>query len=157
MQIEKFKKAVGKFPTGVCVVLAVFEDRNFGLTVNSFSSVSLSPPMISFCLDKASGSFRGFAGADIFSVSILASDQADISRHFACKSEDKFKNIDYVTNIDCISLPVIKNALSFLECKKIRQIECGDHVIFIGEVIKTFTNEANTPLVYYGKSYRTVK
>ena len=156
MQIDEFKKAVGKFPTGVCVISTFSNNRLWGFTANSFVSVSLSPPLISFCLDQNSESFNAFSCAEYFSVNILGHDQENISKHFSYKSENKFLTIDYLPNY-YMETPLIIGAASFLGCKKNQQIECGDHFIFVGDVQKTQIDNAKDPLVYFAKSYRAIK
>ncbi|GAB4166918.1 MAG: flavin reductase family protein [Rickettsiaceae bacterium] len=155
MQIDDFKKAVGKFPTGVCVISTAFNDQLWGFTANTFVSVSLAPPLVSFCLDKNSGSFDAFTNAPNFSVSILASDQAPISQYFARRILNKFKKINY--RLGETGVPFVLGAVSFLECKKFKEIECGDHYIFVGEVLKIQIDEAKSPLLYFAKSYREIK
>ena len=155
MQISEFKKAVGKFPTGVCVISTIFDEKLWGLTANSFVSVSLSPPLISFCLDKNSGSFVAFQNSDFFSVNILANDQEEISKHFAQSFADKFSGIDY--DLGQFNVPHIKGIVSLLECKKYSEVDGGDHVIFIGEVLKTQVDDSKLPMLYYARSYRDLK
>jgi flavin reductase (DIM6/NTAB) family NADH-FMN oxidoreductase RutF len=153
VQIEEFKKAVGKFPTGVTVISTNHGGKLWGFTANSFVSVSLDPQLISFSLSKKAGSFSAFSNAEYFLVNILASDQAEISKHFAHKSDDKFANIDYRLSSGK-SLPLINGSVCYIECSKFKQLECGDHVMFIGEVLKAETDEEKSPLVYFAKTYR---
>ena len=153
MRSEEFKKAVGKFPTGVTVISATHDNKLWGFTANSFVSVSLEPKLISFCLSKSAGSFPAFNSVRHFTISILASDQEEISKNFARKAEDKFKNIDYTFTNDT-KIPLITGAVCDIECSKFEQFECGDHVIFVGEVTKTEVDQNKSPLVYFAKSYR---
>lgn len=156
MQNEEFKEAVGKFPTGVAVISTAHDDKLWGFTANSFVSVSLNPPLISFCRKKESGSFEAFNASSHFTINILASDQAEISKHFAQSMQDKFKDIDYeISNLT--GSPLIKGAVCFIECTKYKQFECGDHVIFVGEVIKTKINQDKNSLIYFSKSYKEIK
>ena len=155
MQIKEFKRAVAKFPTGVCVITTNFNKKKWGITANSFVSVSLVPALVSFCLDKKSNSFDAFKNSNNFSVSILAADQAEVSKHFACSIFDKFNEFDY--EISKSGAPLIIGASSFLDCKKYQEIESGDHYIFIGEVLKTQIDESKSPLVYFAKSYSEIK
>lgn len=152
---KEFKEAVGKFPTGVAIISTVDNGDLWGFTANSFVSVSLSPPLVSFCLDKESGSFAAFSRAEYFAVSILAGNQADIAKHFAHKSSNKFVNIDYKI-VDFSGVPLITGAICFIECQKYNQFECGDHFIFIGKVMKTKVNSKKSPLLYFAKSYQEV-
>lgn len=153
MQIEEFKKAVGKFPTGVTVISTNHGGKLSGFTANSFVSVSLDPQLVSFSLSKRAGSFEAFSSAEYFAVNILACDQAGVSKHFAHKSDNKFENIRYKLSKEKF-LPLIDGAVCYIQCSRFRQFECGDHFMFIGEVIKAETDEKKSPLVYFAKSYR---
>ncbi len=156
MRSDEFKVAVGKFPTGVTVISAAHNNQLWGFTANSFTSVSLEPRLISFCLNKQAGSFKVFEVAEYFAVSILASDQANLSTHFASRKTDKFDSIDH--NIGEYSkAPLLNGSVAFVECKKYDQFECGDHDIFIGEVGRTYIDDTKSPLLYFAKSYTEVK
>jgi 3-hydroxy-9,10-secoandrosta-1,3,5(10)-triene-9,17-dione monooxygenase reductase component len=152
VQIEEFKAAVGKFPTGVAVVSTKFQDQLCGFTSNTFTSVSLEPSLVSFCLDKKAGSIGAFLRSDHFGISILSADQVDISKHFASKIIDKFDGINYKI-ASATGVPLINEAVCTIECIKYQQIECGDHYIFIGEVKKTSIDNTKAPLIYFAKSY----
>ena len=156
IQIEEFKKAVGKFPTGVCVITTSFNSLLWGFTANSFVSVSLSPPLVSFCLNKKAGSFDAFLGSKYFSINILASNQQEIAKQFSQKNSDKFTNVDYQLGAES-KTPLITGSSSFIQCKKFKEVECGDHFIFIGEVIQIACEESKLPLLYFAKSYREMK
>lgn len=156
MRSEEFKAAVGKFPTGVTVVSTSHGDKLWGFTANSFTSVSLEPRLISFCLNKEAGSFKVFKETSHFAVSILSSDQANLSAHFASRISDKFKSVEYKIG-EYSNAPLIRGAISFVECKKYDQFECGDHFIFIGEVGKISIDETKSPLLYFAKSYMELK
>ncbi|RTK93657.1 MAG: flavin reductase [Rickettsiales bacterium] len=155
MQISEFKDAVGKFPTGVCVISTYVNNKLWGFTANSFVSVSLSPPLISFCLDKSSGSLNAFKETVFFAINILSSNQEEISKHFAHSSTDKFIGINY--SLSQFQTPHIHDSISFLECKKYEMIDGGDHIIFMGEVVSVQVDETKTPLLYYAKAYRDMK
>lgn len=156
MRSEEFKAAVGKFPTGVTVISTSYEGKMWAFTANSFTSVSLEPSLISFCLEKAATSFKVFKESPYFAVSILSSDQADLSVHFASHSLDKFNSIEYRIG-EYSNAPLINGAISFIECKKYDQFECGDHFIFVGEVKKIYIDETKSPLLYFAKTYLELK
>lgn len=158
MQSREFKAAVGKYPTGISVISTKHNDKFYGFTANTFTSVSLEPALISFCLNIKAGSFDAFLNAKYFAVNILSSDQVDIAIRFASSNANKFENIDFTEN--SFDIPLISNVLSCIECEKYKQIECGDHYIFIGSVLKVKVNndlDGSTPLIYYGKSYKELK
>lgn len=150
-----FKAAVGKFPTGVTVISANHANQLVGFTANSFTSVSLNPQLVSFCLNKEAGSFKALSLEQYFAVNILADDQEEISQNFASRKENKFKDIEYELS-KLSSAPIISGSISSLECKKYDQIDCGDHDIFIGEVINITINEEKSPLLYFARSYMKI-
>lgn len=156
MKNEEFKAAVGKFPTGVTIVSTSHDDQLWGFTANSFTSVSLEPRLISFCLNKSAGSFDVFRGTSHFAVSILSSDQASLSTHFASRISNKFDSVEYRIG-EYSNAPLLNGAVSFIECKKHDQFECGDHFIFIGEVGKISIDETKSPLLYFAKSYTELR
>ncbi len=87
---ERFKQALSTLPTGVTIITTLYNNKLFGFTADSFTSVSLLPPLVSFCLDKQAFSMSAFTSSKYFAVSILAEDQEDISRHFSKFNTDKF-------------------------------------------------------------------
>jgi flavin reductase (DIM6/NTAB) family NADH-FMN oxidoreductase RutF len=156
---EIFKRAVGKFPTGVTIISTSYQNTFFGFTANSFTSVSLLPALISFCLDKSASCFHAFSQVGHFAISILAADQSNLSQHFAAPLNNinsKFTNIDHEVG-GVAGCPLIIGATCWLECKKYDQITCGDHDIFIGLVENTQINDHKSPLVYFAKSYHVTK
>lgn len=156
MQIEEFKASVGKYPTGVTIISTKYQNSLYGFTANSFTSVSLSPSLISFCLNRTSGSIEAFKNSNNFGVSILAFDQSELSTHFASRIKDKFKDVEHYIGLlsDC---PLIIDAVCWIECSKYQQIECGDHYIFIGEVKGTKILNNKSPLIYFSKAYKEMK
>lgn len=154
IKIEEFKNAVGKFPTGICVVTTSYQSELFGFTANSFTSVSLTPPLVSFCLNKNSFSLKSFLQSEYFAINILAENQSHLAQNFAQPKQDKFANIEY--NLSENNLPILAGIISVLECKKYKEFDCGDHIIFVGQVVSAATDEQLSPLLYYKKTYRGV-
>lgn len=149
---KEFRNAMGTFATGVTIVTTMSEDgQPIGLTANSFSSVSLDPPLLLFCLDKRSFSFAHFQNCKHFAVNVLSADQQDISSHFARPSVDKWNEVTYdVWGVGC---PVFADALAVFECRTETIHEAGDHVIVVGHV-EHFTYKAGgEPLLYYRGKY----
>ncbi|WP_341757113.1 MULTISPECIES: flavin reductase family protein [unclassified Candidatus Tisiphia] len=153
---EQFKQALSTLPTGVTIITTLYNSKLFGFTASSFTSVSLLPPLVSFCLDKHSFSISAFASSECFAVSILAENQEDISRHFSKFSTDKFAGISYDLG-QTSNCPLIKGAVCHIECNKFSQYEVGDHVILIGQVINTIVNSNVKPLVHCLRQYRGLK
>lgn len=152
---NQFKDAMCHFATGVTIITTNYNNELFGFTASSFTSLSLKPPLILFCLHKNAFSIDSFDKSDKFAVSILAENQIDISKHFARSQPNKFAKIAYElgSNTAC---PLIEGAICHIECLKYASYDVGDHVIFIGEVINTDIKNDLKPLLYFHKSYGTV-
>ena len=149
----KFKLAMSHFASGVTVVTTQHEGKPYGMTVASFASLSLHPPLILVCIEKNVRSHDVIAAAGRFAVNILSSEQADISGRFASKSENKFDGLK--TNVGRDGVPLIPGAVCTIECRVEQQVPGGDHSIFIGEVLEIETGEG-APLVYYRSGYRQI-
>ena len=148
-----FKLAMSHFASGVTVVTTEHEGTAYGLTVASFASLSLRPPLIVVCIEKNVKSHDAIAAAGRFGVSILAQGQADVSNRFASKVEDKFEGMP--VRHGALGLPLIEGAVCTLECRITDRLPGGDHTIFVGEVESAQTAEG-TPLVYYRSGYRSL-
>ena len=149
-----FKLAMSHFASGVTIVTTVHEDTRFGMTVASFASLSLHPPLVLICVEKSVKSHDAIAGARKFGVSFLAAEQADISSRFASRREDKFEGVGVRTGM--LGVPLIEGALTTIECTLYEQLPGGDHTIFVGEVVDVQTREG-VPLLYYRSGYREMQ
>ena len=148
---RELRNCFGKFATGITVITTIAPDgTHIGLTVNSFSSLSIDPPMILWSLDKKSKNLDVMETVTHFAVNVLASDQMDISNNFARTSDDKFVGID--VKIGQCGMPLIAGTVAHLECKKVLSYEGGDHIIFIGEV-ECFDTCPKAPLLYTNGQY----
>jgi len=135
MGTSAYRKALGSFPTGVTIIAAFDgDDEPWGLTANAFSSVSLDPPMILVCLDRRGRAWPVFAGAERFSVNILAADQAGLAQHFASPAPNRFSSVAWTRGE--ASTPLLPETSAWLECATDRQIDAGDHVILLGAVVR---------------------
>ena len=150
----QFKHALSHFASGVTIVTTEHEGTDYGLTVASFASLSLSPPLVLVCISKSSSSHAPIVESGKFGVSILASDQEAVSGRFAARGGDKFAGLD--VRRGTLGVPLIGNALATLECRVTNQIVGGDHSIFIGEVVDTQTREG-APLLYFRAAYREMR
>ncbi|MGA5691485.1 flavin reductase family protein [Cytobacillus pseudoceanisediminis] len=146
-KIDAFKAIMGNYPTGVTIVTTIDAENNLpvGLTVNSFTSVSISPILVLFCVDKGSSSLSSFKNSKKFAVNVLASDQEKECLEFASKNTDKFKKVNY--KVSERGLPILESSLGVMECKLVNELEAGDHFVFIGEV-EHINKEAKDPMVY---------
>lgn len=146
-----FRTALGRFGTGVVVVTARHEGQPVGLTCNSFTSVSLDPPLILFCPAKTSTTWPRIAAAGTFCVNVLAESQQQVCASFARTGVDKFAGID-IEPAGRVNAPRIAGALANLECQIASVQEAGDHLIVIGRVL-ALSHEEGAPLMFYGGTY----
>lgn len=146
-----FRNALGAFATGVTVITARDQDgQDVGITVNSFSSVSLDPPLVLWSLGKNAQCFSGFINAEYFAIHVLAEDQEALSNQFASQTDDKFKGVDMVR--DSNGTPRLVRCAARFDCRTAFRHEGGDHVIIVGEVLG-FENSLLPPLIFHGGCY----
>ena len=147
-----FRNAMGGFATGVTVVTTMAGPIPVGVTANSFTSVSLDPPLVLVCLGKSLGCIDAFSEAEHFAINVLREDQRSLSARFATKGIDRFKDTDW--DRSQTNNPMIRNALANIDCAKHAQMDYGDHTIFIGEVLHATYHPGHDPLLYFGGKYR---
>jgi flavin reductase (DIM6/NTAB) family NADH-FMN oxidoreductase RutF len=148
---KAFRDVLGAFLTGVTVVTAFDgERRPRGLTANSFTSVSLDPPLILVCIAKGAGCYDILRSAKRFGVNILGDWQTNISAAFASNSENKFEGVEIDVADD--GPPLIRNCLSVLDCARHNVFDAGDHIIVVGRVVG-FASSSGSPLGYYRGRY----
>lgn len=151
----EFKIALGRWASGVTIVTSAAEDQIHGMTVSAFCSVSLDPPLILVCADKASITNQLIQKSGIFAANILSEDQDNLSNRFASK-KDEHRRFEGVTwNIGATGAPIISNCSAVLDCRVTANHDGGDHVIYIGHVESIEINELN-PLVYYQGAYHSI-
>jgi len=148
-----FRSALGCFATGMAVMTTCDPDGRFvGITVNSFASVSLDPPLISFCLDRNANSLNAFLAAAHFGVNVLSEDQESLSAVFARSSTaDKFVGVRF--EVGTTGCPLLPDCLSHLECAREAAHPAGDHLIMIGRVIRLAQRREGKPLLYFRGRY----
>lgn len=152
MSSDEFRHACGRFATGITVATVL--DANgepHGLTVNSFSSVSLEPPLISICLGHAVTVIDAFRESKYFGLNVLSQDQELLSNTFARKGYDRFVGVDWYRGET--GAPLLPGVLAAIECKQHQRITAGDHDIFVGEMVRARITEGQ-PLIYFGSQYR---
>jgi 3-hydroxy-9,10-secoandrosta-1,3,5(10)-triene-9,17-dione monooxygenase reductase component len=151
IDIREFRNALGAFATGVTIVTTrTGEGVDVGVTVNSFNSVSLDPPLVLWSLARASSSLKAFDEAAHFAIHILAADQEGLSNRFAQRGVDKFAAIPILRGRDAI--PLLDGCCARFQCQVVYRYEGGDHVIFVGEVVD-FEYSGRKPLAYLGGRY----
>jgi flavin reductase (DIM6/NTAB) family NADH-FMN oxidoreductase RutF len=151
---DEFRRACGRFATGVAIAGAM--DANgvpHGLTVNSFSSVSLDPPLILICLGHAIAAIDVFREARHFGLSVLRANQRSLSERFAAPLDNRFDSLAWRKGRT--GAPLLDDALAQIECATARRVSVGDHDIFVGEMIAAAVEEGE-PLIYFASQYRTL-
>ena len=155
MDLEEFKTALGCFATGITIITAVGPHRELiGITANSFNSVSMDPPLVLFSLNRRAYSLRAFLSTQAFAVNVLREEQEELSGRFARALEDKWSGVDYETwETGC---PILGGTLASFDCKTRHTYHGGDHVIFVGEVIRMKHDPEGKPLVFYQGRYQAI-
>lgn len=150
---RSFRKALGCFATGVTVVTTLHPDSGApaGVTVSAFSSLSLEPPLVLFCLGLNTSSLASFKTYGHFAINVLSETQRDLSIRFASRSEDKWKGVTWEKGAS--GVPLLPGCIATLECKLVNTMEGGDHLIFVGEVEHLTHHEGGSPLVYFRGAY----
>jgi len=150
----EFRKALGQFATGVTVITTLDEvGARVGVTANSFSSLSMEPPLILWSLRNSAYSLPAFAQAKFFNVHILGFGQHELSKCFARRGIDKFANIETTKGLD--GTPILPDHAALFECKTAHRYAGGDHVIIVGQVMK-FSRKDMAPLVIHDGQYATI-
>jgi 4-hydroxyphenylacetate 3-hydroxylase, reductase component len=145
-----FRRCLSQFATGVTVMTAAEDGTRAGVTANSFSSLSLDPPLILWSLAESARSFSLFARAAHFGVSVLAVDQVAISQRFASAEQDKFKDVAWVAGTT--GVPLVEGAVAHIECARAWDYEGGDHRIFVGRV-ESYRYSDGEPLLFVQGRY----
>lgn len=141
-----FRAALGAFATGVTVITAALPDgRRAGLTVNSFASVSLAPPLVLWSLSLHSQSLTIFQEASHFAVNVLGAHQADLALKFARGGADRFAGVDHAPGLG--GAPLVADCVARFECRNAMRHYGGDHVIFLGAV-EAYAHDARPPLLF---------
>jgi flavin reductase (DIM6/NTAB) family NADH-FMN oxidoreductase RutF len=148
---QPLRDCLGKFATGVTVVTCADGSGGYcGITANSFSSVSLEPPLVLWNIAKVSNSLQAYLDAEHFAINILANDQQALSEHFATTDHTLFEKVEFVTSAK--GVPILPDTLACLECRTHQIHDSGDHYIVVGE-IENFRADNRLPLVFYGSQF----
>jgi flavin reductase (DIM6/NTAB) family NADH-FMN oxidoreductase RutF len=149
--IKSFRRALGSFPTGVAVVTATVESEPVGITVNSFTSVSLDPPLVLWCLKKDSNRYRAFMEAKGFTISVLGTEHESVSARLARQGEHKLQDMELLETE--LGPPALADAHAVFECAREAIHDGGDHSILIGRVLRFARRDDGAPLVFYRGRY----
>lgn len=149
---REFRTALGDYATGVTIITALdATGQAIGLTANSFTSVSLDPPLVLWSIDNDSPLFDGFIQAEHYAVHVLRQDQQELAERFSDDDAARFAELTHESGI--AGLPLLENYSTLLQCEvKSRHTE-GDHVIIVGRVIG-MSNESAAPLLYHRGRYK---
>jgi flavin reductase (DIM6/NTAB) family NADH-FMN oxidoreductase RutF len=148
---KDLREAFGEFMTGVTVVTTLDEaGEPTGLTVNSFSSLSLDPPLALFSLGKASNTFDAFQSDNGFVIHVLATDQRHLAEQFATRDANRFEGVEWSEGID--GLPLISDTLASFECSREHIYEGGDHLILVGRIERLTIGDRTRPALGYFRS-----
>ena len=151
---DAFRQALGMFPTGVAVVTAITsEGKRLGLTVSSFNSVSLAPPLVLFSVARRARSFALWQRATRYAINILGEDQIEVSNRFASPQDDRWEGVTVLAGVT--GVPILPNVLAALECAAHARHDGGDHEIFVGRVMAISGREPLNPhpLVFFRGRY----
>ena len=152
VETAAFRRLMGQFATGVCVVSANAANGELaGITVNSLVSVSLDPLLISWSLQNTSSQFDVWSNSHDFAISILSEDQGDLARRYANRGNSGLKKSDFV--LSETGLPVIDKALGHLECRQWSLYPAGDHTMIFGEVVGIYQAIKGKPLGFFGGEF----
>ncbi|HXC57335.1 MAG TPA: flavin reductase family protein [Rhizomicrobium sp.] len=150
--LRAFRSALGSFPTGVAVVTTTASaEHHLGITVNSFTSVSLDPPLVLWCMDKKSDRYHAFTKARAYTVSILGTEHREVSARLATQGNHSLDGIALLPTAS--GPPALAEALAIFECEAETVHEAGDHAILIGRVVRFSRHESGTPLVFFRGRY----
>ena len=157
MQLEPLlmREVLASFPTGVTAVAALVDGEARGLAVNSFTSVSLEPPMVLICVGRSSGTWPELARAPMLGISVLAAHQGRACRQLSGPRDHRFAGLDWRATPDGAVL--LSGARAWLECSPERQWPAGDHDIVLLRAHSLWDDRAETPLVFYGSRLRRLE
>lgn len=154
MDPEQLREALRTWTTGVAVITAVHEGQQYGMTVNSFASVSLEPPLISVTLKQLTHTHDLVEKSGEFSLTVLAADQKELSERFAGKFpgiKDRFEGVP--TETMTIPAPLLVGGTAYLNCRVVHSMPAGENTLFVAEVIAARSQADGESLVYHNRSY----
>lgn len=151
---KEFRRTAGKFLTGVTIATSRAADGTpHGLTANSFTTVSLTPPLILFCIDSRARLLEHFVDTGYFGINILSEQQQELSSKFARPNIDRFDGVEWYEGRT--GAPLFAGSMAIMECKLVQSVQAGDHLILVGEVVHLDYADGN-PLAYFSGCYRQI-
>jgi len=154
---DTFRHTLGSWPSGVAIVTSAHAGERLGMTVSAFSSVSLDPPLVLVCADKASNTNKLIHASRAFTVNILAREQSALSNLFADKKREAIRFDGLVCKTGATGCPLIPDALASLDCKVRDVVDAGDHIVYVGSVEAAAIDAELEPLVYWRGGYQKLE
>ncbi|WP_375404433.1 flavin reductase family protein [uncultured Sphingomonas sp.] len=146
-----FRRVLGHYPTGVCVVTAMTDDGPTGMVVGSFTSASLEPPLVAFLPDRRSTTWSRIEGVGRFCVNILASEQHAVCDALAKRGGDKFRGISH--RLSANGSPILDSVVAWIDCEVQAVHDAGDHLFVLGRVIDLEVEQPQSPLIFFQGGY----
>ena len=157
---QDFRRTMGRFATGVVAVTTLWEDHPYGMTVNSFTSVSLSPPLVLFCSHSNGATCKAIIAAGAYGISILGQEQMELCKRFAgmtpVEEFDRFLGLEY-TRSPILGVPWMADCLAWLECRLVNTWQAGDHVVLLGQVEQIRVGAEAEPLLFFKGQWPTIQ
>jgi flavin reductase (DIM6/NTAB) family NADH-FMN oxidoreductase RutF len=156
---KTLRKAMRAWATGVTIVTAAHDGSQHGMTVSSFTSLSLEPPLVLVSLEGDTRTHALVQASEHFAVTVLSGDQQDASNRFAnSRTDAEYRFADLATHTMTSGAPLLSNGLAFFDCKVINKYQAGTHTVFIGEVLAAESADAiGAPLLYFNQGYQELK
>ena len=154
---EQLRRAMRAWTTGVTVVTAKYNGQQYGMTVNSFTSISLEPPLVSLALRQLTHTHDLVERSGEFAVTILSVHQKELSDRFAGKFpeiKDRFEGVDTETLV--LDAPLLKGGVAYFNCRVVNSVEVGENTLFVAEVIAVHGEGEGDPLVYHNRVYHRI-
>lgn len=151
VNIGNYRSVLGRFPSGVAVVTTSDDEGSAGFTCQSFSALSLEPPLVLIAPARSSNTWPRIEAAGHFCVNVMGEDQHDLSLHFASKGDDKFIGVEWQSGI--LGAPLLAGAVAYIECRLESVFDGGDHLLVTGRVLALDEFEGE-PLVFHGGRFR---
>ena len=156
--IQTYKDAMSQFTSGVTIATTRADNADFGITLSSFISVSLNPPMVAICVDERLAMCDAIKKAKCFAVNILTNNQKALAERFAdgnLSMNERFEGVDTTTSET--GAPILPNTLSFIDCTMHHAHLAGDHTLFFGRVQASHVGAHHAPLVYHNRDWQLLR
>ena len=150
-EADEFRQVLGRFATGVTIITAMDDEEPVGVAANSFTSVSLDPPLVLFCVARTSSTWPRIDRARKFAVNILGEHQEELCRLFSKKGADRFGQTDWHPGVG--GSPVLHDVIAYLDCEFWAEYDGGDHIIVVGRVLDLGTPHDAGPLLFFRGKY----